>query len=74
MIIIKRKWDLGIKSKVKSMLAIIKECHDALQEATSILQNEKSTPAGDKLINLIETSSKEFNKWVGRNKIDLTKD
>ncbi|RZB39814.1 msta, isoform B-like [Asbolus verrucosus] len=74
MIMIKRKWDLGIKSKVKSMITMMKECHQCLTEATKILQNEGTTPAGEKLISLIATSTKEFNNWIERNKIDLSKE
>ncbi|XP_068915824.1 SET domain-containing protein SmydA-8-like [Tenebrio molitor] len=74
MIMIKRKWDLGIKSKVKSMLAMIKECHQSLTEAASVLKYETSSPAGEKLLNLIASSKKEFTNWVERNKIDLSKE
>lgn len=72
MIVIKRKWDLGIKTKVKSILAMIKECQESLDEALEVLKNEGTSPAGDKLLNLVTTSKKEFLHWVDRNKIDLT--
>lgn len=74
MIMIKRKWDLGIKSKVKSMMAMIKECQDCLNQASEVLKYELTTPAGDKLLNLVASSRKEFQNWIERNKIDLSKE
>lgn len=74
MILIKRKWDLGIKSKVKSVMLMLKECEQSLQNASEVLKYEKNTPAGEKLINLIATSKKEFSGFIERNKIDLSKD
>ncbi|CAG9774056.1 unnamed protein product [Ceutorhynchus assimilis] len=70
-ILIKRKWDLGIKTKVKSINLMFQECQTALKEAAQALKNEKNSPAGQKLISLIETSTKEFNKFLARNKILL---
>ncbi|XP_074040747.1 SET domain-containing protein SmydA-8 [Leptinotarsa decemlineata] len=70
-LVIKRKWDLGIKTKVKSMLSLLQESQNCLIQAREVLRNEKDTPAGGKLINLIETSHKEFNKFIERNKIEL---
>lgn len=72
MILIKRKWDLGIKTKVKSINLMLKECQYTLKQAIKALQNEKNSPAGEKLISLIDGSSKEFEKFVTRNKIDLS--
>ncbi|KAG5877975.1 hypothetical protein JTB14_032236 [Gonioctena quinquepunctata] len=69
---IKRKWDLGIKTKVKSMLSLIQESHQCLIHAREVLKEEKNTPAGDKLINLVNTSYKEFSKFIERNKIELS--
>lgn len=43
-----------------------------LRQLEDVLQNEKNTPAGDKLINLVESSRKEFFKFIERNKIDLS--
>ncbi|XP_057655662.1 SET domain-containing protein SmydA-8-like [Diorhabda carinulata] len=71
-ITIKRKWDLGIKAKVKSVLMMLNECKNCLTQLQEVLKNEKNTPAGDKLINLVENSKKEFNKFIERNKIDLS--
>ncbi|KAJ8923004.1 hypothetical protein NQ315_001552 [Exocentrus adspersus] len=71
-VLIKRKWDLGIKTKVKSVLAMLQESQRCLEQAKEALKNETNTPAGEKLINLVDTSTKEFNKFVERNKIDLS--
>uniref|UniRef100_A0A6P7GLW2 SET domain-containing protein SmydA-8-like n=1 Tax=Diabrotica virgifera virgifera TaxID=50390 RepID=A0A6P7GLW2_DIAVI len=71
-ITIKRKWDLGIKAKVKSVLTTMNECKTCLDQLQEVLKNEKNTPAGDKLINLVNNSTKEFNNFVVRNKIDLS--
>ncbi|CAH1964733.1 unnamed protein product [Acanthoscelides obtectus] len=70
-ILIKRKWDLGIKTKVKSMVTMFEECDMSLKEAKEVLKNESTTPAGEKLINLVETASKDFKKFLERNKIDI---
>ncbi|XP_050308455.1 SET domain-containing protein SmydA-8-like isoform X2 [Anthonomus grandis grandis] len=71
MILIKRKWDLGIKTKVKSINLMLQECKFSLHKAIEVLQNEKNSPAGEKLLNLIKGSKKEFEKFVTRNKIDV---
>lgn len=71
-ITIKRKWDLGIKAKVKSVLTMLNECKNCLTQLQDILKNEKNTPAGDKLINLVDNSTREFNKFIERHKIDLS--
>ncbi|XP_066261852.1 SET domain-containing protein SmydA-8-like [Euwallacea similis] len=73
MILIKRKWDLGIKTKVKSINLMLQECQFVLNQALKVLQNEKESPAGEKLLSLIENSSREFEKFLMRNKIDLPK-
>lgn len=72
MILIKRKWDLGIKTKVKSINVLLQECNNALVQAIKVLQNEKNSPAGSKLLSLVESSRTEFDKFIARNKIDLT--
>lgn len=71
-IIIKRKWDRGIKTKVKSVMAMLQECQRCLEEAKEILKNEINTPAGEKLINLVATSTNEFRKFLERNKVDFS--
>ncbi|KAF7280479.1 hypothetical protein GWI33_005821 [Rhynchophorus ferrugineus] len=71
MILIKRKWDLGIKTKVKSINLMLQECQVALNRALEVLVNEKNSPAGEKLHSLITGSKKEFEKFIARNKIDL---
>lgn len=72
MLLIKRKWDLGIKTKVKSINVMLKECQFALKQAIKVLSNENHSPAGEKLVSLILGSIKEFEKFVTRNKIDLS--
>lgn len=47
------------------------ECESSLKEAKEVLKFETNTPAGEKLANLIETSMKDFGKFLERNKIDL---
>uniref|UniRef100_V5G4W8 Protein msta, isoform B n=1 Tax=Anoplophora glabripennis TaxID=217634 RepID=V5G4W8_ANOGL len=71
-VLIKRKWDLGIKTKVKSVVTMLQECQRSLGQAKEALKNEVNTPAGEKLLNLVATSAKEFEKFVERNKIDLS--
>ncbi|KAJ8959772.1 hypothetical protein NQ314_006202 [Rhamnusium bicolor] len=71
-IMIKRKWDRGIKTKVKSVVLMLQESQHCLEQVREVLKNEINTPAGEKLISLIETSTKEFNKFIERNKIDLS--
>lgn len=71
MILIKRKWDLGIKAKVKSINVLLQECQSALSRALRVLENERNSPAGEKLISLVKLSRTEFDKFVSRNKIDL---
>ncbi|CAH1164666.1 unnamed protein product [Phyllotreta striolata] len=71
-IIIKRKWDLGIKAKVKSVVSMMLENQNCLDQLETVLQNERNTPAGDKLINLAAGSRKDFTKFIERNKIDLS--
>ena len=73
-IMVKRKFDLGIKSKVKSVMAMIKECQECLENAAEVLKYEKNTPAGEKLLNLIASSKREFVGWTDRNKVDLSKE
>ncbi|KAK9885451.1 hypothetical protein WA026_010947 [Henosepilachna vigintioctopunctata] len=73
MILVKRKWDLGMKTRVKGMLAMLQECNQSLAEAKEVLKNEFTTPAGEKLNKVIATSTHEFNRWLERNKIDLNK-
>lgn len=70
-ILIKRKWDLGIKTKVKSVVAMLQESQRCLERAKEVLKNEMNTPAGEKLSNLVATSATEFNKFIERNKIDF---
>lgn len=65
---IKRKWDVGIKS---DNLKLIKEARQALVEARESLKYEVETPAGDKLVNLIGESSREFQKWVDRYRVKI---
>nr|AEE61890.1 unknown [Dendroctonus ponderosae] len=72
MILIKRKWDLGIKTKVKSINVLLQECQSALSQALRVLENERNSPAGEKLISLVKFSGTEFEKFVSRNKIDLS--
>ncbi|KAL1497645.1 hypothetical protein ABEB36_008568 [Hypothenemus hampei] len=72
MVLIKRKWDLGIKTKVKSINLMLQECQYSLKQALKILQNEYNSPAGKKLISLVEGSSNEFEKFITRNKINLS--
>ncbi|XP_060523200.1 uncharacterized protein LOC132700097 [Cylas formicarius] len=72
MILIKRKWDLGIKTKVKSINSMLKECDYCLKNAVAMLSDEKNSPAGEKLVSLVESSAREFEKFVSRNKIDLS--
>lgn len=74
MILIKRKWDLGMKTRVKSIIIMLKECKRCLQECKNVLKFELTTPAGEKLNNIIDTSTKEFYKFVERNKIDLNQE
>lgn len=50
---------------------MLHECNSCLKEAKEVLKYETNTPAGDKLMNLIDTSIKDFNKFLERNKIDL---
>ncbi|KAJ8978884.1 hypothetical protein NQ317_008499 [Molorchus minor] len=59
-LIIKRKWDLGIKTKVKSVVQMLLECEKCLEEANEALKNESNTPAGEKLAALITTSTKRI--------------
>ncbi|KAL3272852.1 hypothetical protein HHI36_014313 [Cryptolaemus montrouzieri] len=73
MIMVKRKWDLGMKTRVKGILAMLQECNKCLAEAKQVLQHEFTTPAGEKLNKLISTSAQEFHRWIERNKIDLSK-
>lgn len=65
---IKRKWDVGIKSDI---LKLIRESRQALIDAKDVLKYETNSPAGDKLNNLIETSTKEFYKWIERYKVKI---
>lgn len=74
MIIIKRKFDLGIKTKVKGIMTMLQECQQCLIQATDALANEKNTPAGEKLLNLVLNSTKEFNRWLQHNKINLNEE
>lgn len=73
MILIKRKWDVGMKTRVKGIISLLQECRECLVEAKRVLKNEFTTPAGEKLNKLIATSTQEFTKWIERNKVDLTK-
>lgn len=50
---------------------LLHECKFCLKEAKEVLKYETNTPAGEKLANLIETSTKDFKKFLERNKIDL---
>lgn len=50
---------------------MLHECDSSLKQAKEVLKYETNTPAGEKLANLIENSTKEFNKFLERNKIDL---
>lgn len=50
---------------------MLHECDVCLKEAKEVLKFETNTPAGEKLFNLIATSTKDFNKFLERNKIDL---
>lgn len=68
MIYLKRKWDVGIKS---DLLLLVKEARQSLLDAKEVLKYETSTPAGDKLLNLIATSEKEFYKWIERYKVKI---
>lgn len=70
-ILLKRKWDRGVKAKVKSVVLTLQESDYCLKQAREVLKYEVNTPAGEKLANLVETSAKEFNKFLERNKIDL---
>ncbi|CAH0564026.1 unnamed protein product [Brassicogethes aeneus] len=74
MILIKRKWDLGMKTRVKSIITLLRECKKCLEETKGVLKNETTTPAGKKLNDLVNTSFKEFCKFVERNKIDLNRE
>lgn len=65
---IKRKWDVGIKSDI---MKLIKEAKQALVDAKETLKYETESPAGDKLLNLIADSSKEFQKWIDRYKVKI---
>lgn len=51
---------------------MLHECDSSLKEAKQVLKYETNTPAGEKLANLIETSTKDFKKFLERNKIYLT--
>ncbi|XP_045477344.1 SET domain-containing protein SmydA-8-like [Harmonia axyridis] len=73
MIAIKRKWDVGMKTRVKGIITLLQECNQCLIEAKEVLRNEFTTPPGEKLNKLIATSTQEFNRWIERNKIDLKK-
>ncbi|CAH1154576.1 unnamed protein product [Phaedon cochleariae] len=69
--VIKRKWDMGIKTKVKSVLALMVESKHSLEQAIDILKREKDTPPGEKLLKHVRTSFEEFQRFVERNKIEL---
>ncbi|KAI4456169.1 set and mynd domain containing arthropod-specific member 4 isoform a [Holotrichia oblita] len=70
-IYVKRKWDIGIK---KDLLQLLREADKSLIECKEVLKYEVNTMSGEKLHSLIDSSRKEFDRWVTRNKIDLTKD
>lgn len=70
-IYVKRKWDIGIK---KDLFQLLQEANRSIIECKEILKYEASTISGEKLHNLIDSSKKEFDRWITRNKIDLTKD
>lgn len=65
---IKRKWDVGIKSDI---MLLIKEAKKALIDAKDILKYETESPAGEKLLNLIADSSRDFQKWIDRYKVKI---
>lgn len=70
-IYVKRKWDIGTK---KDLFQLLKEADKSITECKEVLKYEVNTMSGEKLHNLISSSRKEFDRWITRNKIDLTKD
>lgn len=65
---LKRKWDVGIKA---DLLKLVREARQSLIEAKEVLKYETTSPAGEKLLSLIETSNKEFYKWIDRYKVKI---
>lgn len=65
---IKRKWDVGIKADI---MKLIKEAKQSLLDAKETLKYETESPAGDKLLNLIADSTREFQKWIDRYKVKI---
>lgn len=59
---------MGIKADI---MKLIKEARQSLVDARETLRYETESPAGDKLLNLIADSSKEFQKWVDRYKVKI---
>lgn len=68
---VKRKWDVGIK---KDLILLIREAKECLGKSKDVLLYEKTSPSGEKLLQLVETSFKEFDKWITRYKIDVASD
>lgn len=65
---IKRKWDVGIKADI---MKLIKEARQSLLDARETLKYETESPAGDKLLNLIAESTRDFQKWIDRYKVKI---
>lgn len=65
---IKRKWDVGIKPDI---VKLIKEAKQALIDAKEVLKYETESPAGDKLLNLVAESNKEYQRWIDRYKVKI---
>lgn len=52
-------------------MKLIKEARKALVDAKETLKYETTSPAGEKLLNLIADSNKEFQKWVERYRVKI---
>lgn len=68
MCLVKRKWDIGNK---KQLTELVREAKDAVEKAGDVLKYEMTTPAGEKLNQLVANSKKDMDKWIERSKINF---
>lgn len=71
MIYVKRKWGLG---NAKELAKLMREARESIIGAKEVLKYETNTPSGEKLHNLMNSSQKEFDRWITKYKVNLDKE